>query len=1553
MPTSIRKTAAQDRARTWRRVGGRCTDTASEHLAGAPAGAGALRVPVRGPSALHRHAPMALSPGGDRLWLAKGRAVEAWQIDAGNTVVVARLLACVVLEGDVREITLAPDGTAYVLLRPAGGGAELHRLDCDRQSAVPVRCLPAVPMSIAATRTHLVMAMPATGWTPPQLLALRRKDGALDWTEALAGPAGGAGTHVQLRAGGGDAMFVIDARAGQVRRIDTARSAGACTPPRPVPPRPRPPRRPPHRMACNCCCEAPDVRTQHPRRPDCPGADGAPTSPGPDSHDTCIPGGDADGDGCFVTSVVGGLVTTRNICIPDDPPCIATLDWPASSVWRTPRAVVVSSRDGRHFAVLAKKSLHRVVEHSAGRGRYRVLAARDSDRLLLVDEGGAFTLLDTAALWPETDPVLAPPSSQALHLGRSALLEFDRSGVQTGPRNVLMIPLLEPGQSFTGTTAEYRSYYEFDHITETARAFYEETTRGQLTLQGFPWFGADTPTLYTGAPLQLPRPWRSYWGPAWDPGAISGSVAVPVGGLTLSFSGDEVLRVRAVPAPAASFSPQDFEIRFPAATHRVRIPNGMATLALGPSTVPARTVTIDGTDRNGAVFSISVDTGALAADVPIDLVPSALRTGTPQQALADVLEQMLASAAGAAGLFERPSVMWHNDGEEAGMLHVSLAFAAGGGSLQPTLTAVDLDGLLVELGAGSRPARFAIPGDESALQVYLSRIVADAWVHRFPELQGDVRDAYFDLEVRPPSAEVVDGQLTVRINLSTEHGRYPAVIEFEDQTGLDSIGMDDALSIVGADTGYSGGGGPKLQDDQALFNDIYTAMIDATIEQWGGDEEGAIDAFNLYFNSVDADGAPNVASGPMHSFVFTPVFPTILGGTGNPDVADLRGASKSLVMADAKAGTRAKAVLPLGSDRGKIAMFVQPAGIEDPDAAMASAATLTHELGHALLGLPDLYGSGGYRSQVQYIGGHCIMGSSSSLAHFCAYNQRIKGWLDDDAIVLVDRPPGDDPVDREVVLIQLEHWDDSLDAEAREALALASLPGMSAGTPVVAALFLRLGGDGRQFDIVELRGPGTQFSLGISPPRVLITNAIDPEDDTRYAQAEVEGAGTTVGVLERYRRKVHLLSSEMRAANDVFDFASDPEFPEVGLRVTLLELGTGSSGSTSFQLARVRVEWSRGPAIDVGFVDSTPGWRSPDIAIIKPEDIADDGSFTFPEDQDLSNNETYRVPPAGGDALLHKVAVRVHNFGDASALNVQLQLVLRRPGGAGDWPSSMEEFIGEAAVFSCVGECAAPLPAGANPAQAAFDWWVASDLDEHVCFRAQIGDRDVPRDDNGNALASDDTHESNNWAQQNVDIFTAAASSPPDPVDLIFQVMNGGSYVEEVRLAPRGLGPGTRMTVTPARLRIEPHARGLFRVRIELEEYLLDARCGKDIAFLLEAWRIDDHTETRWGAVKYVIKPRRRTETVLQGSVMSDRLHLFGYVSPDVGAQRILLHIQRPGLPSLWETLTLGPAASFDYELYEDMPSGQTVRATAYFDGTQQYARSVSKPLDLVWVMPG
>lgn len=619
--------------------------------------------------------------------------------------------------------------------------------------------------------------------------------------------------------------------------------------------------------------------------------------------------------------------------------------------------------------------------------------------------------------------------------------------------------------------------------------------------------------------------------------------------------------------------------------------------------------------------------------------------------------------------------------------------------------------------------------------------------------------------------------------------------------------------------------------------------------------------------------------------------------------------------------------------------------------ASRSASTLAHELGHGILGLPDLYSAGKHRDNVAYVDGHCLMGSSSSFAHFCAYNKRIKGWLDDDATLLIDRPGEDDDIDREVVLVQLEYWDPTFDEATWDGIAQTALSGMAPGTPVKAAVFLRLGGDGRQFDILELRGRGPGFSSGISPSRVLVTNAIDPDDDTRYSEVELEGAGTTRGVLEKYRRKVHLLSSGLRQAtigtpDATYDFATDPEFPELGLKVTLLEWGTGATSAGSFDVARVWIEWERDAAIDLGFKDATPDWQSQDIAVLRPEHIdPDDGSFTFPKHQE--DQEFFRIPPEDGEDLKHKVAVRVWNFGDATAENVNIGLIRRKPkgGGGGDWETDAE--------FEELVPDPVPPSSEADPPIVAFDWDVGPDSQTHLCFRAQIGDRDVPRDDNGVALASDDTNAFNDWAQQNVFEFEGPSDSPPEPIEFTFEVVNKGSYVEEVRLVPRGLDPGATLTITPARLKIAPFSRGYFRVRAVLEERLLKVECGRDITFLLEVWRKDDHTEERWGASKYILKPRKRTETVLDGGLLPDKLSLFGHVSPDVGALRVLLQVQRPGRPTEWVDVPLGPASTFDLEIEDDFPPHEDVTAIAYFDGSFDHAKSRSKPFVTHWTPAG
>ncbi len=1402
-------------------------------------------------------------------------------------------------------------------------------------------------VSTVLTRHNIVSVVSGKDFGTHKIMTARRRDGRVVSEHPL------TSANVRLRAGRFDEVLVIDKGAHMLRMFDTSTRADVCVPPDRCGGSKLPPdsgHNPPDCKTCTCMpcvCHQPqrDSNNGSPAGSDNQTGGNIPLPRDPNGQ--CIPGDDGEPDGCFVTTYLGRMVIEINICDPTDVPCTAQLDRDIGSIRQTRNSVIVTSADGRRVNVLNRQSLRLVHESRNFQGTTSISVAQDADLIFLRDSSGNVGLLDPTPVLPSAnaDFDLTSNTSSAVFLGASPGVSYDSGGVQTGVRRVLIVPALEPGQGFSdfGSTASFASDSQIEEIINKVQDFYVETTRYEpdgfstgLSVE-FVWFGQDTSELYTGSPIELPNPFKFYWGPTWDPGNVQGVVPLPGSGLIVSFSGDERLELDTSPAPEDTYDTKAFEILFPAASFSSRIPNSLPTINLGSGTT--RTISINGIDRQNNSFAVVVDTGVLGAPVSIDLNRLALEAGaTELDNLADVIETMLDSAPGLSGLFERPRVLWHDDNDQTGMLHISLSFASGPGSVQPQVTAFDIDGLLTELDPGSLAATFSMPGDESTMATYLWRIVADAWV-RHPDFGPDLSNSYFELVKSKwtPSVSIEGGELTTRISLSTEHGRDPAKIEVSSQSGLAIIGMDNPQENIGADTKFSGSGGPTFKDS-TLFDHVYTEMIDRTIEA-NGSEEAGINIFNEFINCVGIEGTC-FQTVKVSAMVVTPVYKTSFGAETEPDLVNgERGNSNRHEAIDTKADQRAAVVLPFGGNRSTMVMKIDPKNID------SSSATLAHELGHGIVGLPDLYSVSGLRDEVEYVGGHCIMGNSSSYAHFCAYNQRIKGWLDDDAILLVDRPNDDGGVDEEVVLIQLEYWDPHLSDAERIALAQSALSGMEDGTPVVAAVFLRLGGDGHLFDIVELRGQGDTYSQGITPSRVLITNALDPEDDTRYGENEVEGAGTTRGVLERYRRKVHLLSSDLRANGHIYDFASSAEFPEVGLTTEVLEWASGSGAAGNFDVVRLRIQWDRGPAIDLGFVDSTPGWQSPDIAIIKPEKIDNDGNFEFPEDQNDADEETFRVPSDPDEELIHKIAVRVWNFGDATAENVEIGLRQKRPGGSGDWDleSDIKKLLPD------------PLPPSSEsgPQIIDFDWSVDSSFNTHVCFQAEISDYDVERDNNGVALGSDDTTTINNHTQQNAFIFEAKADSPPEPVVFMHSVENTGSYLEEVYLQPRGLGSHSKLTITPSRMKIAPFSRGIFQVNAELDERLLYANCGKDITFVLEAWRLDDHSDERWGAAKYIIKPRFRTTTILDGSLLPEKLHLYGSVSPDVGAQKVLLHIQRPGMDSIWDEVNLGPGSTFDYELLDDFPPQVEVRATAYYDGSFEYAKSVSKPFVTSWIAPG
>lgn len=1424
-----------------------------------------------------------LAPDGKTLYLGRASLVESFKLAHEKSRVVARSIACHELGALIRHLVIARDGALFAMVAQDGPPDRYPTqiVQITDRGAVVLRSLPARVTAAAATRAHLVVAVAGTDLEPPRLLILRRRDGKVVSREAV------SSDTVTLTVGRGEELLIRDGRSKRQRWVDVARRTERCVP-RPPEPEPQRPDCPPPRGKPSSCC-------------DCNGTDDGdvPDSSVPqpqprDPQDTCIPGDTGVPDGCNVTYVQEGWsIIAVNLCEPGAQPCAVRLGWEIDSLARTPRAIVAQSRDRQRVALLDPASLSVIHVHHALRQRVSAIAAANADTVLLVSDSGTVQLLDPTPVLPSLEPNLRLAANSRVFEGQSPAVDWDNDGAARGLYNVLIIPVLEPHQGdFKGSVQSYFDLADMREILDSTVEYYREVSyHNPPDVEGvdlhFRIFGG-IPTLYEGPPIKLDKAFQSYWGPGWDPGAIEATVPLPGAGLLLSFSGDERLVLECVPEIR---DPLPFDIRFPAASFQARIP-AVISLDFGPSVVPPRVFNLDATDRQGNVFGFTVSTAALTGMTTVAISQPTLENGDALEAFADALEAMLQTQPNGA-LFERPAVRWHNDGEALGMLHVTLSFASGGGSEAPTVTFFDASDLVPEFDLNSNSslaALFNLTGDEANFALYLRRILADATVDQ-PDLEGppgDIRDAYFELKEKNfrPQVDTSGGNLRIRINLSTADGRQPGHIKAPtNQTGLEKIGMHEAQSITGEDVLFSGSGLPTINGDnhQRLVDDVFTKMVDAILEYKTGPQEPKIDDINRYFN---CEGTPpyECAFSLLHAFVITSVGQFFgVGATPEPLISDLRGSSRPLSMNDQ--GTRVKPVVPIGANRSKIVgAWMRFRGIDDPATSAIDeetmpveedAATMMHELGHALLGLPDQYEVGTHRRDLRYIEGYDLMGESSSRSHLCAYHKRAKGWLADEAIVVLDRPAGDERIDQQVVLIQLEAWNPQLDKAALSVLAHSLLPGTAAALPegepvaVAAAVFLRLGGDGRHFDIVELRGKSARFSQGIDPSRVVITNAIDLGDDTRYAQGEFDedDIGTSLDVLNRYRRKLHLIDDSLRADSvgtpaATFDFAAAPALPEVGLTVSVEEWGRGSTGTVDFDIARLRIQWKRGAAIDLGFVEAIPTWQSPDIVIFKPDD-----PFEFPESQSPDERETFRVPEENEGALLHKIGVRVWNFGDADALNVQVELRMRRPGGGGEIEDTYQTQL------------ISPVRPSA-PEVVSFDWEVASDIDAHCCFRAQIGDRDIPTQ-NGLALASDDTNEVNNWAQQNVFRLEAPAQSPPQPVEFSFRVYNDGPFKEEVMLAPRGLGKGARVIVTPADLTIPRKRAGTFRVRVELDEPLLNAACGKDISFVLEAWRKDDHACERWGASKYTIMPRLATQTVLEGDLLPDQLRLLGVVTPD------------------------------------------------------------------------
>ena len=817
-------------------------------------------VPVAGLPSIHDRTLWAPDPSGRMLWIVDGKVAVAYRVVSGGAETRAEVADRRELPGRPLAIGIGPDGVPAVTVECGDGETDIVLLE-PRQVRPVVRGMPR-PEQLVLTGRALVMVARAADGPGGELITVDRRTGR----ELRRLPLDSA--RVVLRPGSRDEVIVVEG-GGRLRYVDTSRRRDECREPprRPCgcPPLRRPPEqperpggRPEKGCACGCCppCDrVPDAGGEHPPRPD---RDPRP-DPGPDRDPDgeCVPGDDGVPDRCWVTTYLNGKLIRVNICRPGgEPPCATSIPFRPATLTASRNAVFAASQDGRRVAVFDKATLRLVASASAAAGS-RVVALPGADALLALSPDGGLRMFDAA---PALNLDLAADRAPvATFLGENPVVQFDSSGIQRGLRTVMIVPVLEPGQNYSGDTDAISTYYELENILEQVQAYYAEASYDAppdnhgLAVR-FRWFGADTPLVYTGPPVMLDVPLKTYWGPAWDPGNIAATVAVPGAGLRLSFSGDERLVINCVPAPEETYDPLEFIVRFPAGSYRARIPNGTPSIDFSAALAPSRSISIDGTDRQGNPVTFNIDTSVLTGTRTVDLIRTALEAGGAElDTLADVIEEML--EAGAPGVFERPSVVWQDDGDQTGLLHVSLSFAANPGGQPPELTTFDIDGLLIELGMGSQRGVFNLPGDLSAFETYLRRNVTDAHA-RHGDFGPLLDESYFDLDDSwRPWARIDGGTLETRISLSTKHGRFPSTIELVDQTGLAQIGFDAPTEGVGADTDFSGGGGPKFEGEREvggetvhLLDEVFTKMIDATLSQWGdefGGDRCAEQAFQL------------------------------------------------------------------------------------------------------------------------------------------------------------------------------------------------------------------------------------------------------------------------------------------------------------------------------------------------------------------------------------------------------------------------------------------------------------------------------------------------------------------------------------------------------------------------------------------------------------------------------------------------------------------------------------------------------------------------------------
>ena len=1399
-----------------------------------------------------------LRRGGEGVAVASGGRLALYRLCRSGDGWTAELDCEHALGGEVAALAETSSGMVLAASRDADR-TWLTLIDDD--GARPLAELAGRAVHVAAGRRTAAVALRRPGRAGAAILSVDLRSGE---TATLADS---ASAEVELSFGQrGDVLILADRRRGQLNRIALTRPCDDGDREPPKDPRPDPDRpKNPDGTKPGCDCHGTPGTPGGPGAPGGSGTPGGPGTPGdpprPKDPD-CRPGGGWVPGDCHDWIATGHMVIRHPRCDPNEQPCKTRLDFVPGKLTVVGRHLLAVDGKGRRATLLDQANLRTVWNRSFGRRGAAFFAAERAAHFLTYRRDRrvwqAETLVEFAP-WQRPFGTFHPAPAESITFhGHNPDGIPPAPDPQLGVKKVLCVPVTEPGQAFTDPDCANFGAFMRPNSFNIVNDYYDETSFGQLDMQ-IDMFGLDVGPI--GKPIVMPNSFRSYFWPPYKAGGMIATEASGANPYEVRLDGTESLTLKVDPRTGPT---DDLPVPFCA----LGLSKSYDPFPVSLNFTGAETADLDVETASGSSFLLHLDFTAAAIDIESGDVQAGL------DAVAAYLDGVIAAAEAAAGvpggdpLFEPVEVRRVKaSGQDFGSLDINLRLrpdGAGKGRVDVTgQSGLGLIGFTTPL-----LGLFSLPTDKNALDAYLERALRQAET-----------DFGYDFATRRFGGTTVGfdngtGTVTTTLTIETAIGGDGSVISVASQSGLEALGFDNAVTDPGISDPNSAN---ALKDSEGFMDDFFTAIVD----RLGG--------------AVPAD-------------FFTPYVSVLVGivgappggewGAGQPDVAGLR------------MFTRPRTAKYIPDD--SIQLYSRYIGtIFD---ATPDNATLAHELGHAL-GLGDLYYLSGFRDDLQYMGGWSMMDSHSNMPHFGGYHKYVLGWLPEARVVPTELPNPMGPTVQDALLVPVEYWDAGMEAAVR-----AVYPGT---VPIGQLISIDLGGDGVQFDLVEARQAGVNYSKSLpSGTGLLVTNAIDPADDTRYAEANL------------YRRKQHRLNtgSDLQAAGDSFDLAAAPELPAVGVSVEVIDVRDVIRPSATVKVFHTRVTREQADYVDLCFTEATPVYKCVDVWVDWAGDnpSADPADHhVYPEGEPQDQGEVVHYPAGGTE--LHWVVGRVHNRGTAPAKNVKINASKWDPPGAGD--------TGKKAIFrsATIDE----VPAGGF-VTIPLRWDVGAAEHEHQCMRLDIADWELPDDPvTAIALASDDVWLSNNWGQKNVFDFVALGASPYAPIAYDFSVTNEGVKPERAYLEPEGLAPGLKLTVTPRRRVIAPKETAIFKCLLELDDKVIDAGCRNDRAFVLWAWRENDESCERWGGCKYTVRPRKKTETRLAAWWGFDGvIPVSGGVSPDPGGGSVLVRVGFDGGEGTWRRIPLAAGGTFAF----DLKSGKAKSAelVAHFEGSGDFGPSDS-----------